>query len=60
MQLLINYITNFVNIYIYSLEVANVLGISKRIRKHCLFKDYEDLRAFWKNMVRIGNLLINY
>lgn len=29
--------------------MANVLRVSKTIKS--LFKDYEDLRAYWKNMV---------
>ncbi|XP_029155534.1 uncharacterized protein C18orf63-like isoform X2 [Nylanderia fulva] len=31
-----------------SMKVANVLRVSKTIKS--LFKDYEDLRAYWKNM----------
>lgn len=33
------------------MKMANVLRISKTIK--CLFKDYEDLRAYWKNMVNL-------
>ncbi|XP_071646368.1 uncharacterized protein C18orf63-like [Temnothorax longispinosus] len=33
-----------------SLKMANVLSISREIKKKYLFKDYEDLRAYWKNM----------
>ncbi|XP_029662799.1 uncharacterized protein C18orf63-like [Formica exsecta] len=39
-----------------SMKMANVLRISKTIK--CLFKDYEDLRAYWKNMY--GYMLPNY
>ncbi|XP_050456175.1 uncharacterized protein C18orf63-like [Cataglyphis hispanica] len=31
-----------------SMKMANVIRISKTIK--CLFKDYEDLRAYWRNM----------
>lgn len=48
---LIMLFNNFVN----SMKVANVLRVSNSI-KH-LFKDYEDLRAYWKNMVKIFHLL---
>ncbi|KAL0126680.1 hypothetical protein PUN28_005212 [Cardiocondyla obscurior] len=33
-----------------SLKVANILNISKEINKKYLFKNYEDLRGYWKNM----------
>lgn len=37
------------------MKMANVLRVSNSI-KH-LFKDYEDLRAYWKNMV---NLILSF
>ncbi|XP_012232261.2 uncharacterized protein C18orf63-like [Linepithema humile] len=33
-----------------SMKMANVLRISKIIKEKYLFKDYEDVRAYWKNM----------
>ncbi|XP_036144522.1 uncharacterized protein C18orf63-like [Monomorium pharaonis] len=33
-----------------SLKMANVLSISKEIKENHLFKDYEDLRAYWENV----------
>lgn len=45
---LIMLFNNFVN----SMKMANVLRVSNSI-KH-LFKDYEDLRAYWKNMVNLS------
>lgn len=41
---------------IRSLKIANVMSISKEIKEKHLFKDYEDLRAYWKNMVQIYNI----
>jgi len=39
---------------IRSLKMANVLSVSKEIKEKHLFKDYEDIRAYWKDMVRIN------
>jgi len=34
--------------------MANVLSVSKEIKKKHLFKDYEAMRAYWKDIVRIN------